>query len=91
MITAHELKAQLRFLGQGWFILLDIGILSLAGGPGGAPQADKEDAKGSGPPMSRGTCHLHVPNIRLCHPLVGYVPSFTILSVMSCPSISEEH
>lgn len=62
---------------------LDVGILSLAGGPGGAPQADKEDAKGSGPsPMPREACHLCVLNIRLCHPLVGYVQSFTIPSVV---------
>ena len=83
MVTTRKLKAQLMFLRQGWFMPLDMGILSLAGGPGGAPQAGNEDAKGSGPPMPRGACHLHVPNIRLCHPLVGYIQSFTIPSVVS--------
>lgn len=68
---------------------LDIGILSLTGGQEGAPQAGKED-KGSGPPMPRGACHLHGPNIRLCHPLVGCVQSFIIPSVVSCPGTSEE-
>lgn len=80
MTGTHELKAQLVFLRQGWFRPSDMAILSLAGRPGGALQAGKEDAKGSGPPMPRGACHLHVPNIRLCHPLVGYVQSFTIPS-----------
>lgn len=34
-------------------------------------------------------CHLLVPNIRLCHPLVGYVQSFTTPSVSSCTRTSE--
>lgn len=51
MAVTHELKAQLMFLRQGLSMPLNTDI-SLAGGSGGAPQAGKEDAKGSGAPVS---------------------------------------
>jgi len=77
VVTTSELKAQFIFLRQGRFMPLDRGILSLAGGPGVRLRQTRRMPRALDLRYP-GECHLHVPTIRLCHPLVGYVQRFTI-------------
>lgn len=91
VVTTYKLKAQLAFLRQGWFMPLDTSILSLAGEPGRGHQGGRKMPRPLDPWCPGEQNHLYCPHIRLCHPLVSYIQSFTIPSLVSCPRTSENH